>query len=165
MSRWPASMLRGDRWIPWSFVAFFALVLVANGSMIVAAFSTWPGLETTSAYQRGLAYNRMLAAATEQVELGWKVGFDISQDGARSGVIQVDLEDRFGNLIQDADVHARFVRPTHQGADRAVDLIHQTGGRYRAAIELPLDGQWDIHLTATSRGRIWRLSERIFLRP
>jgi Cu2+-exporting ATPase len=26
---------------------------------------------------------------------------------------------------------------------------------------LPLDGQWDVHLTATSRGRTWRLSERV----
>ena len=165
MSRWPFSMLRGDRWIPWSFVAFFVLVLAANGSMIVAAFSTWPGLETTSAYQRGLAYNRTLAAASEQAGLGWRVGFDFNQDGPRYGVIQVDFADRFGNLIEDAEVQARFVRPTHQGVDRSVEIIHRGGGRYQAPIELPLDGQWDVHLTATSRGRTWRLSERVFLRP
>jgi nitrogen fixation protein FixH len=165
MSRWPFSVLRGDRWIPWSFVAFFVVVLVANGSMIVAAFSTWPGLETAGAYQRGLAYNRTLAAAEEQAELGWKVGFAFIQDGARQGVMQVDLEDRFGDLIEDAEVQARFVRPTHQGADRSVELAHESGGRYRAAIELPLDGQWDVHLAATSHGRTWRLSERVFLRP
>jgi nitrogen fixation protein FixH len=161
----PLAMLRGDRWIPLLFFVFFGVILAVNGGMIVAAFVSWPGLETTSAYQRGLAYNRMLAAATEQAELDWKVGFDFTQDGARHGVIRVDLEDRFGNLLQDALVRAQFVRPTSEGHDLTVELVHQTGGRYRAAVDLPLDGQWDIHVAASSRGRTYSLRERIFLRP
>lgn len=165
MSRLAAWLLRGDRWIPSLFFVFFALVLIANASMIVAAFKTWPGLETTNAYQRGLAYNRTLAAAAEQAELGWKVGFAFSQQVARRGIVQVDLEDRFGNLVQDALVRARFVRPTQEGHDLTIDLTHQAGGRYLAEVDLPLDGQWDIRIDATSHGQTWRLSERIFLRP
>jgi nitrogen fixation protein FixH len=165
MSRLAAWLLRGDRWIPSLFFAFFGLVLIANGSMIVVAFQTWPGLETTNAYQRGLAYNKALAAAAEQAELGWKVGFTFAQEGARRAVVRVDLEDRFGNLLQDAEVRARFVRPTQEGHDLTIDLPHQTGGRYLAEVELPLDGQWDVRIDATSRGQTWRLSERIFVRP
>ena len=165
MSRWPFSLLRDDRWIPWSFVAFFAVVLVANGSMIVAAFSSWPGLETTSAYQRGLAYNRMLTAAEEQVELDWKVDFVFTQDGRRRGIAQVDLADRFGNRLRDAEVRAQFVRPTNEGSDLGVDLAHQTGGRYQAEVELPLEGQWDVRIVASSDGQVYRLSQRIVLRP
>ena len=59
------SKLGDDRWIPWLFVGLFALVLVVNGSMIFVAFSTFPGLETTNAYQRGLAYNRQLDAVDQ----------------------------------------------------------------------------------------------------
>jgi len=158
-------MLRGDRWIPWSFVAFFAVVLIANGSLVVLAVKSWPGLETSSAYQRGLAYNKMLAAASEQAELGWKVGFHFVQDGPRRGVVQVDLEDRFGNLLRQAEVRAQFVRPTSEGSDLRLHLAHQTGGRYQAEVELPLEGQWDVRIAASSNGQIYRLSERIFLRP
>lgn len=165
MSRWPFSMLRGDRWIPWSFVAFFVVVLVANGSMIVAAFSSWPGLETASAYQRGLAYNRTLAAAKEQAALGWKVDFVFTQDGRRRGVAQIDLADRFGSRLRDAEVRAQFVRPTNEGSDLRVDLAHQNGGRYQAEVELPLEGQWDVRIVASSNGQVYRLSERIVLRP
>jgi len=158
-------MLRGDRWIPWSFVAFFVVVLVANGGMIVAAFSSWPGLDTTSAYQRGLAYNRMLATAAEQEELGWTVAFAFTQQGPFRGIVQIDLADRFGSRLRHADVRAHFVRPTSEGSDLRVDLAHQSGGRYQAEVELPLEGQWDVRIAASSNGQIYRLSERIFLRP
>jgi nitrogen fixation protein FixH len=160
-----ASMLRGDRWIPWLFVGFFVVVLIANGSMMFAAFLSWPGLETTSAYQRGLAYNRMLAAASEQAELDWQVGFDFRQDGARRGVVRVDLADRFGSFLRHAVVRATFVRPTSEGHDLTADLVREIGGRYQATVDLPLDGQWDIYLAATSRGQTYSLRERVFLRP
>ena len=165
MSRWPLSMPRGDRWIPWSFVAFFAVVLAANGSMMFAAFSSWPGLETTSAYQRGLAYNRMLAAADKQAELDWQVAFVFTQDGRRRGIVEVDLADRFGSRLRDAEVRAQFVRPTSEGSDLSVELPHQTGGHYRADVELPLEGQWDVRIVASSGGKVYRLSRRILLRP
>ena len=159
------SKLGDDRWIPWLFVGLFALVLVVNGSMIFVAFSTFPGLETTNAYQRGLAYNRQLDAVDQQEALGWKVAFDFTQEEARRVALQLDLEDRLGNRIQDADVRARFVRPTHEGVDRTVALDHQIGGRYQAQVALPLDGQWNIHLTVDADGQTYRLSERVFVRP
>jgi nitrogen fixation protein FixH len=133
--------------------------------MIFAAFVSWPGLETTSAYQRGLAYNRMLAAASEQAELDWQVSFAFRQDRARHGVVRVDLADRFGSFLPHAQVRATFVRPTSEGHDLAVDLAHEIGGSYWATVDLPLDGQWDIYLAATSGGQTYSLRERVFLRP
>jgi nitrogen fixation protein FixH len=160
-----AWMLRRDRWIPSLFVGFFVVVLIANGSMMFAAFTSWPGLETTSAYQRGLAYNRMLAAASEQAELDWQVGFDFRQGGPRHGVVRVDLADRFGSFLRHAEVRATFVRPTSEGHDLTVGLVHRIGGSYQATVDLPLDGQWDIYLAATSGGQTYSLRERVFLRP
>jgi nitrogen fixation protein FixH len=165
MNRLAASLRRGDRWIPLLFFVFFGVVLIANGSLIVAAFVSWPGLETSSAYQRGLVYNKMLAAASEQAELGWKVGFDFAQDGPRRGIVEVDLEDHFGNMLRNAEVRAKFVRPTSEGSDFGVVLDHQIGGRYQAEVELPLEGQWDVRIAASSGGQIYRLSKRIFLQP
>lgn len=165
MNRLTAALRKDDRWIPLLLVAFFGVVLIANGSMVVAAFVSWPGLETTSAYQRGLVYNRMLAAAAKQAKLDWKVDLAFTQDGTRHGVLEVDLADRFGSVLRDAEVHAQFVRPTSEGHDLTVALAHQTGGRYLAEVELPLDGQWDIHLVALSHGEKYSLRKRVFLRP
>jgi len=158
-------MWRGGRWIPLTLVGCFVVVLLVNGGMIVVAFATWPGLETTNAYQRGLAYNRQLEAAEQQAALGWKVDFAFVQDGPRKGTLQLDLEDRHGSVIRDADVRVRLVRPTHEGVDQTVALEHGVGGHYEADLALPLDGQWDIELAAAANGQTWRLSERVFLGP
>ena len=156
---------RRSRWIPWAFVAFFGVVLLANGAMIVIAMVTWPGLETRSAYQRGLDYNRAIAAAADQAKLGWRVDFAFEQDGDRRGTVRLELADRFGSLLQQAEVEAAFVRPTHAGDDMVVEVPHEHGGRYARQIELPLAGQWEVRLTITEGGQEYRLRERIFIAP
>jgi nitrogen fixation protein FixH len=162
------SSLAGDRrsrWIPWAFVAFFGIVFLANGAMIVIAMATWPGLETRSAYQRGLNYNRAIAAAADQAKLGWQVGFGFEQDGDRSGTVRLDLTDRFGSLLQRAEVEAAFVRPTHAGNDIVIEVPHEYGGRYARQVELPLAGQWEVRVTIADGGQEYRLRERIYVAP
>ena len=160
-----ATAMRGSRWIPCAFVAFFGVVLLANGAMIWLAFATWTGLETEGAYQKGLAYNRVLDQAAAQDALGWDVDLDLAQREGRGLALALALADRHGDLIEDASVSARFVRPTHEGHDRVVVLPHRYGGAYEARIELPLAGQWDVHLTVEHAGEIWREARRVYLRP
>jgi nitrogen fixation protein FixH len=156
---------RRGNWIPWAFVAFFGIVLAANGALIWFALQSWTGLETGRAYERGLAYNRALEAARQQAALGWKVGFSFEQTGERQGLIELTLEDGHGDLLERADVQATIVRPTHAGYDFVQSLAHQTAGRYEALLDLPLPGQWEIRIVAIEGGDIYRLTERVRLRP
>jgi nitrogen fixation protein FixH len=156
---------RRGHWIPWAFVAFFGIVLAANGALIWFAFQSWTGLETGSAYQRGLAYNRTLETARQQAALGWKVGFSFAQTGERQAAIELTLEDRHGDLLERADVQATIARPTHAGYDFMQSLAHQGAGRYRALLDLPLPGQWEIRIVAADGGDAYRLTERVYLRP
>jgi nitrogen fixation protein FixH len=156
---------RRGHWIPWAFVAFFGIVLAANGAMIWFAFQSWTGLETGSAYQRGLAYNRTLETVRQQAALGWKVGFSFEQAGERQAMIELTLQDRHGDLLESADVRATIVRPTHAGYDFVQTLAHRTAGRYQALLDLPLPGQWEIRVVAAEGGDAYRLTERVYLRP
>ena len=79
MARALATATDRSRWIPYAFVAFFGVVLLANGTMIGLAFATWTGLETEGAYQKGLAYNRVLDRARAQAALGWRVDLAFAQ--------------------------------------------------------------------------------------
>jgi nitrogen fixation protein FixH len=133
--------------------------------MIALALATWPGLETTGAYQRGLAYNRAIAAAAEQEKLGWRVDLAFEPGGGRRGTIRLDLADRFGNLLEDAAVDATLVRPAQAAHDLALEIPHEHGGRYRQDVELPLAGQWEMRVTIAERGREYRLRERIYVAP
>jgi nitrogen fixation protein FixH len=163
-----ATLLPGARrshWIPWAFVAFFGVVLAANGIMIVVALATWPGLQTEHAYQRGLASDEALQAAAAQAALGWRVGFAFEQIGQRAGTVRLDLADRFGNTLQDATVRVAFVRPTHDGYDRQIELPHYYGGRYLDRIDLPLSGQWEAQVHVLAAEGEYRLRQRIYLKP
>ena len=167
MSARAASMpdARRSRWVPWAFVAFFGVVLAANATMIVVATTTWPGLQTEQAYQRGLAHDEALAAAAAQAALGWQVEFAFEQTGERSGTLRLDLTDRFGHALQDGSVQVAFVRPTHGGHDLVVELNHHYGGRYLRDVALPLAGQWEARVHVVAPDGEYRLRERIYLRP
>ena len=160
-----ARRAQGGWWIPWTFVGFFLIVFAVNGVLVWAALSSWTGLETTNPYERGLAYNRALEAAREQAALGWRADFHFEQSGQRHGTLELRLQDREGVRLQGAKVDAELVRPTEEGHDFALDLSESEPGRYRAEVELPLAGQWEVRLAAQTRGEVYRLSPRIYLEP
>ncbi|MGI9490767.1 MAG: FixH family protein [Geminicoccaceae bacterium] len=152
-------------WIPWVFVGLFLLVLAANSTMIVIAVSTFTGLETTNAYEKGLNYNNRLAAAAEQESLGWKADLVVTTLGHQRAVLVLQLNDRLGSPITSAEVEAALLRPVREGHDLTAHLDHQGKGRYRAEVALPLPGQWDVQLTANARQKTYRLAERIHIGP
>ncbi|MGI9433575.1 MAG: FixH family protein [Geminicoccaceae bacterium] len=156
---------RSGHWIPWVFFGVFLLVLAANGTLIVIAVSTFTGLETTNAYEKGLAYNDRLAAVAEQESLGWKAALDVAPTGGQRVALALELSDRLSQPITGADVEAVMMRPVQAGHDRTVRLEEQGNGRYVADATLPFSGQWDVALTIRARDAIYRRSERVVLPP
>ena len=133
-----------DLWVPWLFVAGFALVILVNGIMIYFAMASFTGLQTEGHYQRGLDYNDVLAAKAAEEKLGWSVEVDLTETGGSFVRVSVTAADRAGNPLNDAGVKVRLVRPVQAGHDMDVTLAAAGNGRYSADVELPLRGQWDI---------------------
>ncbi|MDX1710242.1 MAG: FixH family protein [Rhodovibrionaceae bacterium] len=153
-------------WIPWIFVGMFAVVIVANGVMVAVAFDSWTGLETESAYEDGLQYNRQIAAVQAQRDLGWKVDLAVAQSAGRRLDVAVTLEDADGNPFKADELRATFSRPTHEGYDLETWLPHSGApGEHRAEVELPLAGIWDLSVEARSGGRSYRLDRRVEVAP
>jgi nitrogen fixation protein FixH len=165
MVRGITGQAHGDRWIPWAFIAFFGVVLLANAAMIWIAFATWTGLETESAYQKGLAYNRAIEEAEAQAALGWRVGLSLAQPARRTLSIELTLADPHGDMIEDASVNAALVRPTHGGYDQTIGVPHRYGGSYGTEVELPLAGQWDLGVRIEAAGEVWHGKRRVYLKP
>lgn len=158
-SSWPG------HWIPWVFIGLFLFVLAVNATMIVIAVSTFTGLETESAYEKGLAYNNRLAAAAEQESWGWAVELDATPKGEQRVALVLEMVDQLGSPITSAEVSGTLLRPVQEGHDVALRLDDQGNGRYAAEITLPLAGQWDIQLTAVARDKTYRLAKRIHVAP
>lgn len=152
-----------DRWIPWMFVVFFAVVLAANGTLVYFAAASWTGLETDEYYIKGLNYNRTLEDVARQRALGWKGTLSL-QPSPRGGLdLVLDLRDSKGLGLSGGAVQAAFVRPTHTGYDFSVDLTDRGKGRYGAVVAPPLPGQWDVRLEVRHPYGAYHMTQRVMV--
>ncbi len=144
---------------------FFAVVLAANGAFVYLALDSWTGLSTRNAYQKGLRHNEILRAAQAQKALGWRAALEFEAGDARRGRLQATFRDERGDPVEYLTVTAAIRRPTHEGFDQDATLSRSGPGRYAVDLELPLAGQWDVRVSATSpHGARYEIEKRIWLR-
>lgn len=155
---------RPGRWVPWLFVAAFAVVVAANGILVWLAVGGFSGLATDHPYERGLAHNRTLAEARAQSALGWRVDVWATPLPGNGVEVSARFADRGGRAIEGLAVTAAFRRPTVAGHDVELPLVAAGGGHYRATTRLSLPGQWDLRLVAGDGDATWR-TERRFQTP
>lgn len=136
------------------FVFFFGIVFAVNGFMAWRAVTTFDGVETAGAYQKGRAYNHLLDRMEAQRDLGWSAAMTTeSLPGAahrtRLGVAFADSE---GRPLQDLDVEAVFWRPVAAGADSEAKLQETEPGQYEATFDLAHPGNWIVRVAAIAPG-------------
>lgn len=144
-----------------ALAAFFGVMLLANGALILTAFESWSGITGPKPYERGLAYNRTLEEARVQTALGWQVTSSFSAAGSRAGTLAVEIRDGGGAAIDGAAVHVFLVRPTQAGHDFEVALVPQGDGRYAGPLEFPLPGQWHVTVEISAGQHVHRSATRI----
>lgn len=133
---------RQSRWIPWAFVGGMLLVVAVNGGMIYAAVSTFTGVTVGRAYDRGRAYNDVLAEANRQDALGWRAEVALAADA-----LQVTVRDREG-LPVPGRIDGVLLRPL-EGTQLPLELAATTPGHWTAAVA-PKPGQWEARLRLTN---------------
>jgi len=152
-------------WYPWIFVAAFGVIVAVNGTMAYLALDTWTGLETQNPFQRGQAYNAELAQKAAQAELGWsaRAAFERAPKvgAAHGGFIRLTFTDRQGLGVGALAIDATAVRPTHEGYDRKLEFVARAPGVYVAPADLPLPGLWELRITATRAGEVFKMRQRI----
>jgi nitrogen fixation protein FixH len=150
-------------WIPGLFVLGFLIVIAVNGVLIFTAVSSFSGLETDGAYEKGLRYNQALAAAAANANTGWHATPTVSTatDGERQ--LEIAVADRNGAPVTELKVEAYLVRPTNAGMDEAIALADLGNGRYSAAFTPRALGNWELRLQARRGDVTWQQTQRIFL--
>jgi nitrogen fixation protein FixH len=145
------------RWIPWVFVGGMLLVVVVNAMLVFASVSTFTGVTTGHAYDRGRAYNHVLEEAARQDALGWRA--QVALDGE---VLSVSITDREG-LPVGGRVEGVLLRPL-EGAELALDFAAAGPGRFIAFAHAPGKGQWEARLALHGvRGERLDIRERIIV--
>ena len=137
---------RRSAWIPWIFVAGMLLVVAVNAVMIRLAIGTFSGVTVERPYERGLAYNTVLAAQAQQDRLGWTA--DVRLEAAADGtLVHLVLHDADGRPLEAAPT-GRLERPL-EPASRLDPIFADLGaGRYVARVTALRPGQWDLTVDA-----------------
>ncbi|MEZ5831768.1 MAG: FixH family protein [Dongiaceae bacterium] len=146
------------------FIGSFLVVIGVNGALIFFAEDTFSGLETDNAYERGLDYNKTLAAEAALERLGWRYQAAISGDTGSQRTLRIQMTDAGGHPLDGLKVEAHLVRPSNEGIDVSMALRASGGGGYVAEFDLPAPGQWDLRLVARSSDIAWQQSERLFVK-
>ena len=162
------SKRRPGWWYPFIYVGVFGVVLAVNLVFMSSAITTFTGLQTEHAYEKGLAYNQVLEQAARQKALGWNVTLEViphddNSDTVHAADVVATLKDKDGKGIDGMIVGAKFVRPTSEGYDSELQLMPQGEGRYVGVVKLALPGQWDVHMRAHKDKTLYTLSQRVLV--
>lgn len=161
----PAGIARFvPHWAPLMFIAGFLVVIGVNGILIFFAQDTFSGLDTASPYERGLEYNKNLAAEAALEQLGWKYQASISSESGTERILRIRMVDRDGQPLDGLKLDAYLVRPSNEGLDLMITPQSAGNGSYTASFTLPTPGQWELRVVAQDRDVPWQHSERLFLK-
>lgn len=155
-------------WYPYIFVGGFVVVVGVNAALAFFATSSFTGLETEGAYQKGLEYNQNIALAKAQEALGWQVDTQVTPgpigaDGVQAKVA-VSYRDRDGRPVEGLEVTADIIRPTAKGLDQHVTLAPMGNGTYGGSYQLPAKGVWDMDVAANGADVSYQHAQRFVIR-
>lgn len=152
------------RMVLFVLLGMFGVVILVNGVFAYFALTTHPGEITGNAYNKGRLYNATLADMARQQASGWRSELAFVPQGKRAGTVTFHLTQSDGQPAVGLDVEALIRRPANNAHDRVIKLLAIRPGVYRAALSVPLSGNWDIHLTARrDRQQLYRLEHRLWM--
>jgi len=140
-----------DRFIPWYLVAFFVFLVLSLSWFVWIAVHDYPGEVTKDAYKKGLKYNQTIEKSEAQDKLGWNSDANFIMHG-REIAVSFTLTDNHAKSIKNAVTNVWFIRPTHAGKDAEISLTPDGKGNYNGKTTLAWQGEWEVHISATSNG-------------
>jgi nitrogen fixation protein FixH len=168
---------RGWHWAPALIVAFFVVVVATNvvflgvaergitglfarllpeprGSGV--ADSRFPGTVSHDYQEKEALYNAYLRQVEAQRARGWQVrkGWLYQPVAGQAATFVVTVSDREGAAVAGAEVHGEFLRSSNSRDDLPFRMDEVAPGEYRAQLELPLQGHWDLVLQVRRGGEL-----------
>jgi nitrogen fixation protein FixH len=165
------SGVAGNRrhWAPLLIVGFFIVVIASNVVFLgvaergitgvfaellpaprdgTVANSRFPGTVSHDFQEKEALYNAYLAQVREQQARGWQVqkGWAQPPQVGEPAVFLVEVRDRDGRPISNAEVSGEFLRVSNSAFDFPFHMEATGGGRYRYETRMPLPGIWQLVL-------------------
>jgi nitrogen fixation protein FixH len=121
-------------------IAVSIIAVGATIGTIVVGGRSFDGLVVEKPYETGLDWDK---TQEQKARLGWTV----STNGnflAGGNELLISVADGNGVKLRDAVVTVKVTRPSTVHYDKTYQTALQPDGRYRATIDLPFYGNWDV---------------------
>lgn len=174
----------GLHWAPVSLFVFFGIILVTDSVLILLAQSgmspewvnrilpepsgsrkvrsVFPGTVSHDFREKSTQFNEYQQRHKQQSELGWsiKIGWQEEAFTGKRNTLFVEVRDRNGRLLTDANVVTRFLYPGDMKLDQTHKLQSKTKGLYQADITLMNPGDWNMILNIDHRDGQYEMRTR-----
>jgi len=124
------------------------LALAATIGTIVIGSRSFEGTVVDNPYETGLAWDE---ARRNRESLGWSVALQGATYKTGTNDLIVMVRDKNGSPLSEAVVSFAVTRPSTRAFDRTYRAVARPDGRYRAAIDLPLYGNWDVLINVSRK--------------
>ncbi len=162
-SREPAAPPLSGKKVLYLFLGFFGFILIVNGLFIVAASLSNPGTVTDEAYEKGLAYNKVVDEAAAQQNLRWSHKLTVRMDVDKKQRVALRMKHNGYQLLTGGSAIIRFYHPVGKGIDFDVELKETRPGSYLALAEFPAKGLWDAYIAVRKGKDVYRARERLLI--
>ena len=136
----------------WWLVAFFGVIIAVNLAFVYFALETWPGLTTRHAYEEGLHYNKTLADAAKQHQLGWVSQVALGRATAKGQrLLSVRMSRQGKTPVSGLTVTAELSRAVGETLVIKARLGEERQGIYDALVRLPAPGRWEVQVHAENK--------------
>lgn len=144
-------------------LGFFGVVAAANAALVVAATSTFSGVEVDSSYSAGLKFQQELAAVREQDALHWNVSAKLDRAADGAVALALSVRDANGAPVSAVDIEARLEHPADGRRDHVMTLRPAGPGLFKGATSAG-PAQYDLMIDVTRDGRtVFRSKSRVGL--
>jgi nitrogen fixation protein FixH len=135
--------------------------LAAVIGAVVVGVRSFDGTVTAKPYEEGLAWDEV---RKEKAELGWSVKLDNTALKIGDNDLRFTLLDKQGTpLVLPSAVSLTLSRPSTDAYDKKIDVEKLSRGLYRASVNFPLYGGWDIKIYLIDNEKKIEFKERVFV--
>lgn len=142
-------------------IAVTLIGLSAVGGAIIVGLSRFDGTVTDHPYEEGLLWDRTWKRIAE---LGWKVRIENGVLSMGENEIIISVTDRKKRPFDAKGITILRSRPSSADFDTYITPAEVKRGEYRAAVDFPLYGEWDIKVLTPQNGGGVVYEERVFVK-
>ncbi len=136
------------RHVAFILTGLFGTVFAVNGVFAYLAITGFPGLETRSAYRKGLEFNEQIARSATLKDLGWTMAVERSDQKT----LTLRFTGKHGGPLQVDDVAVTLFHPTYAGGDKSLPVKTTAPGIVAAAVDPATKGNRQLRIRADGPG-------------